>query len=40
MTPNTTIPWAWAAPSGPVWLHLLVIAFAVLVLVATLTRDR
>ncbi|MFF2197209.1 hypothetical protein [Streptomyces sp. NPDC058157] len=40
MTPNTTVPGAWAAQSGPVWIHLLVMAFAVLVLVATLTRDR
>ncbi|MEU3727560.1 hypothetical protein [Streptomyces sp. NPDC031705] len=40
MTPNTTAVLAWAAPSGPVWLHLLVMAFAVLVLVTTLTRHR
>ncbi|MEW1635915.1 hypothetical protein AB0469_17775 [Streptomyces sp. NPDC093801] len=40
MTPNPTVPSAWAAQSGPVWLHLLVIAFALLVLVATLIRHR
>ncbi|MFH7596771.1 hypothetical protein WDV06_16975 [Streptomyces racemochromogenes] len=40
MTPNTTELSAWAVQSAPAWLHLLVIAFAVLVLVATLTRDR
>ncbi|MFD0377818.1 hypothetical protein [Streptomyces sp. NPDC127112] len=40
MTPHTTVPWAWAAQSGPVWIHLVVMAFAVLVLVTTLIRHR
>ncbi|MFE9636126.1 hypothetical protein [Streptomyces sp. NPDC006463] len=40
MTPNTTELLAWAAASGPVWLHMLVMAFALVVLVATLTGHR
>ncbi|MFD8141840.1 hypothetical protein [Streptomyces sp. NPDC059708] len=40
MTPHPTVSSAWAVQSAPVWLHLLVMAFAVIVLVATLTRRR
>ncbi|WP_405977002.1 hypothetical protein [Streptomyces sp. NBC_00158] len=40
MTPNTSAALAQAAGSGPVWPHLLVTAFALVVLVATLTRHR
>lgn len=40
MTAHTTDVSAWAVQSAPAWLHLLVIAFALLVLVTTLTRDR
>ncbi|MFD8416154.1 MULTISPECIES: hypothetical protein [unclassified Streptomyces] len=40
MTSNTTAVLAWAAESGPVWLHLLVVAFALVVLVTTLAKHR
>ncbi|MFD0355261.1 hypothetical protein ACFVHW_16230 [Streptomyces sp. NPDC127110] len=40
MTSHTSTTLAQAAGSGPVWLHLLVLAFALVVLVATLARHR
>ncbi|MFF5703805.1 hypothetical protein ACFY7H_15050 [Streptomyces sp. NPDC012794] len=40
MTSNTTAASLWAAETGPALLHLLVMAFAVLVLWVSLARHR
>ncbi|AYV26035.1 hypothetical protein EES41_04830 [Streptomyces sp. ADI95-16] len=40
MTSNATATLAWAANAGPAWLHLLVMAFAVLVLYVSLAGHR
>ncbi|WP_277752128.1 hypothetical protein [Streptomyces sp. C] len=40
MTSNTSTALAQAAGPLPAWLHLLVMAFALVVLVATLARHR
>ncbi|GAA2624724.1 MULTISPECIES: hypothetical protein [Streptomyces] len=40
MTPNELASPALTAAPGPAWVHLVVIAFALLVLVSTLARHR
>ncbi|MFB7467488.1 hypothetical protein ACFCZ1_29035 [Streptomyces sp. NPDC056224] len=40
MTSHQLIPLSLAPASGPVWMHLLVIVFALIVLVRTLARHR